>query len=236
MKFAYLIEPPFNFIDASGSVTGHDIELARHIFQELGEIFEPIETEFAQLLPGITENSWQITTGMFVTKERQKNVIFTHPIWALPDGLLVTKGNPLNLSGYKSVTINSQVRLAVIRDQVQHHSAETFGIPKQRLKIFETYTEAATAVQNGTVDAYISVARAHSGFITENPDWKIEVVEVPQAEKPVTFGAFALAKTNTEVCSKINEILAQFLKTNKYRNLAKLYGFSDAEVEQIASI
>ncbi|MGV3548626.1 hypothetical protein [Rhizobium sp.] len=30
MKFAYLIEPPFNHRDADGTVTGCDVELVRH--------------------------------------------------------------------------------------------------------------------------------------------------------------------------------------------------------------
>ena len=106
MQFAYLIEPPFNFQDETGAVRGHDVEIARHVFEQLGEGFEPIETEFARLLPGLEEGRWQMTTGLFATDDRRSYALFTRPIWALPDGLLVAKGNPRGLTGYRSVADN----------------------------------------------------------------------------------------------------------------------------------
>ncbi|MEM9498986.1 MAG: transporter substrate-binding domain-containing protein, partial [Pseudomonadota bacterium] len=86
MKFAYLIEPPFNYVDASGRVTGCDVELAKYVFSEIGIAgFEPVETEFAELLPGVRDGKWRMTTGLFGTDERRKNALFSRPIWALPD-------------------------------------------------------------------------------------------------------------------------------------------------------
>lgn len=234
MKFAYLIEPPFNFRDLTGNVVGHDVELAKHVFQELGETFEPVETEFAQLLPGLAADNWQMTTGLFATDERKKHAVFTRSIWALPDGLLVKKGNPLGLSGYQSISDNGKASLAVIRDQFQHRSAENSGVPEQRLQIFETYSEAAVAVCEGTVDAYASVGRAHTGFIAENSEWEIEAVEVPQTEKPAAFGSFSLALSETALRSRIDEILGRFLGSKAHRDMAKIYGFSDAEVNLVA--
>ena len=58
MKFAYLIEPPFNYREESGKIKGHDIDLAKHIFEQLGEGFEPVETEFAKLIPGLAAGNW----------------------------------------------------------------------------------------------------------------------------------------------------------------------------------
>ena len=120
MKFAYLIEPPFNDRLEDGEIVGHDVEIARHVCDALGETFEPVETEFAQLLPGLADGRWRMTTGLFATDVRQAIATFSRPIWALSDGLLVAPGNPERLSGYRSIAENSRVRLAVIRDQFQH--------------------------------------------------------------------------------------------------------------------
>ena len=92
MRFAYLIEPPFNFRAENGEVTGCDVELAKYINDELGlGTFVPIEAEFADLLPGVKTGTWDMTTGLFATSERKKTAAFSKPIWALPDGLLVKK-------------------------------------------------------------------------------------------------------------------------------------------------
>lgn len=237
MKFADLIEPPFNYIDAAGRVTGCDVELARHVFSQLGiERFEPVEAEFAELLPGLAAGRWQMTTGLFGTEERRMLAGFSRPIWALPDGLLVRSGNPLQLSGYTSVARTNAARLAIIRDQFQHRSAMEFGVSDQRIEIFETYSEAARAVRDGRVGAYASVARAHTGFMEQNPDWKVELVVIPATEKPPAFGSFAFALDDIELRGKVGEVLSAYLGSSEHRRMAARFGFSDAEVDLVVDV
>ena len=233
MRFAYLIEPPFNYRASDGKLVGCDVDVARHVFRELGEPFEPVETEFAGLLPGLSDGRWNMTTGLFATEERQRNALFSRPIWALPDGLLVARGNPLALSGYRSVAENGEAALAVIRGQFQHLSALEFGVPHQRLRIFETYTEAASAVRDGLADAYASVGRAHMGFIEQNADWEIESVEVPHSEKPPAFGSFAFARSDAKLKDQVDEVLTAFLGTEAHRHIVGRYGFADSEVDLV---
>lgn len=141
MRFAYLIEPPFNYRNECGDVTGCDVELARVILAMIGiHEIEFIEAEFSQLLPGLNENLWDMTTGLFDTAERRKIVTFSHPIWALPDGLLVRKGNLRDLDGYASAAKNPECTLVAIRDQIQHRAIMEAGVPDDRILICETYT------------------------------------------------------------------------------------------------
>ena len=60
------------------------------------EDFSSIETEFAELIPGLGEGRWDMTTGLFISEERRKLVDFTRPIWSLPDGLMVAKATPFS--------------------------------------------------------------------------------------------------------------------------------------------
>jgi polar amino acid transport system substrate-binding protein len=235
MKFAYLIEPPFNYVDTDGDVTGCDVELARHVFQEL-EIsdFEPVETDFAELLPGLGNGRWRMTTGLFGTDERRQAAQFTRPIWALPDGLLVRDGNPMGLTGYRSLASSSDAQLAVIRDQFQHRSAVEFGVSDQQITVFETYTEAAKAVRDGAVDAYASVGRAHGGFIEQHSDWNLDMVLVSAAEKPPAFGSFAVSLEDTGLLNDIDVVLSEFLGSDVHREMVAAFGFSQAEVDLVA--
>lgn len=236
MKFAYLIEPPFNYVNASGQVTGCDVELARHVFNELQILnFEPVETEFAELIPGLGDASWRMTTGLFATEERQESAEFSRPIWALPDGFLVRQGNPSRLSGYRSLATNARARLAVIRDQFQHRSAVAFGVSADRIAVFETYTDAAKAVRDGQVDAYASVGRAHSGFMEQNRDWPLELVSVPTAEKPPAFGSFAFSLNDRKLRQDVDAVLASFLGTEAHRQMVAKFGFTDGEVDLISA-
>ena len=237
MKFGYLIEPPFNYVDNSGRVTGCDVELARHVFSELGIVnFEPVETEFAELLPGLGNARWRMTTGLFGTDERRQSAQFSRPIWALPDGLLVAKDNPMGLSGYQSVASNPQVRLAVIRDQFQHRSAIELRVREDQIAIFETYTEAAIAVRDREVDAYASVGMAHTGFIKQNADWPLELILVPSHENLPAFGSFAFGLEDSELLREVDTVLSEYLGTEAHRKMVARFGFSDQEVELVAAV
>ena len=230
MKFAYLIEPPFNYHAPDSAVTGSDVELARHVLGELGHEFEPVEAEFAELLPGLATDRWRMTTGLFATEERQKLALFSRPIWALPDGILLANGNPLDISGYTSLATIS-ARVAVIRDQVQHRSAVQFGVSPDRILIFETYQEAAQAVNAGVADAYVSVARAHLGYLAQNPHLKLDVVTVPPSEKPPAKGSFGFALHDTALCQAADEILLAFIGSPRHRAMMETFGFTNADID-----
>ncbi|MDX8464163.1 transporter substrate-binding domain-containing protein [Mesorhizobium sp. VK23B] len=232
MRFAFLQEPPFCFTDDSGKLGGCDAKLAKKICQVLElEDFSPIETEFAELLPGLSNGRWDMTTGLFISDERRQFVDFTRPIWSLPDGLMVAKDNPLGLRGYHSLARHPSAILAVISDQIQHQTALQNGVPPERVRIFATQAEAAEAVARGTVQAYASVAMAHRGYIARRPDASLDVVDVPASEKQPAAGAFALAKGNAALRDQVDRCLDDLLGNPWHRELMAGFGFGDAEID-----
>ena len=233
--FAYLIEPPFNYRDSQGTVTGCDIELARQALAMIGcHDVELIEAEFAQLLPGLVDGRWRMTTGLFATEERRKLAAFSRPIWALPDGLLVAVGNPLGLTGYRTVAQNQECRLAVIRDQIQHSSAIAFGVSADRILVFETYGEAARAVLDGRAQAYASVARTHDGYIEQSDGPPIEVVTVASQETKPGVGCFGFSTMDDTLRRAVDTALTVFLGSAEHRTMMHRFGFKDADVDLIA--
>ncbi len=232
MKFAYLIEPPFNFRDEDGTVRGCDVELAQYVFAALGiDRYELVETEFSQLLPGLCDGRWQMTTGLFATGERKKYAVFSRPIWALPDGLLIRGDADDQLAGYGSIANAPSCKLAVVRDQFQHRSAIQFGIPDDRILVFETYEEAARAVLERTAIAYASVDRAHSGFIQRNPGLALKSVVIPPSEKAPAFGCFAFPRLEKSLISAVDKVLNSYLGSPDHRSMMRQHGFSDDEVD-----
>jgi len=234
MRFAFLQEPPFCFTDASGRADGCDTKLASKICQmlDLGD-FSPIEAEFAELLPGVAEGRWDMTTGLFVSDERKRLVDFTRPIWSLPDGLMVARDNPLELKGYRSLARHPSAILAVIADQIQHQTALQNGVPPDRVRMFATQAQAAEAVAKGTVQAYASVAMAHRGYVGGRPGAALDVIDVPIPEKPPASGAFALAKGNEALRRRVDQCLGELLGSAWHREMMAGYGFSDADIDRL---
>lgn len=236
MKFAYLIEPPFNDRNAQGDVIGCDVELARTVLSMIGiHDVEFVETEFSQLLPGLTEGRWNMTTGLFDTTERRKTAAFSRPIWALPDGLLVKRGNPSNLTGYASLAETADRKVAAIKDQLQHRAALEAGVPEDRMTLFDTYEAAAQAVLDGKADAYVSVAMAHRGFLARYSNSALDIVTVSAQERPAAFGAFGFNTSDATLRNALNAALQHYLGSDEHRAMMHRYGFTDSDIDLIVS-
>ena len=190
VRFAWIAERPFNYLD-DGRLVGCDVALARRAVEGLGEPFEPVHTTFGELLPGLTRGLWEVTTGMFVTPEREAVARFTEPIWSLADGLLVAEGEA-HLTGYRDLA-RLGLPLAVLRGQVQRDHARINGLGQDLLVLFDSYDEAADAVSRGDVAAYASVALAHQEHLAHGDGDGLRLVRVPSAEVAPSVGAFACA-------------------------------------------
>ena len=53
MKFAYLIEPPFNFRDERGAITGCDVELAKRVVERTDVVVEWVDDLFVRLFAAV---------------------------------------------------------------------------------------------------------------------------------------------------------------------------------------
>ncbi|RWA62243.1 transporter substrate-binding domain-containing protein [Mesorhizobium sp.] len=234
MRFAFLQEPPFCFTDASGALRGCDAVLAEKVCETLGlDGFSAIEAGFAELLPGLVEDRWDMTTGLFISDERKKLVDFTRPIWMLADGLLVAKGNPRGFAGYRSVAMDQTGMIGVISGQIQHPTALRNGIPAERIRTFGTQAEAAEAVAAGVVHAYASVAMAHRGYLARRPNASLAVIDVPAEERQPAAGAFALAKRNSPLRQRIDTCLGELLGSSWHRHMMREYGFSEGDIDRL---
>lgn len=223
LRFAWIEEPPFNFRDAAGAVLGHDADLARLVAERLGLEFKPVETTFAELLPGLRDGRWQMTTGLFVTPARATRALFTRPIWRLADGLLVGAGNPGRLTGYVSVA-GTGLRLAVVAGQVQAAHALAAGVAEAQLLVASDYASAVALVRDGAAAAFASVARAHAETAAADP--ALEAISVPATEVAPAEGAFALS--DPSLLAAVDGELARLLGGPEHRALQARYALGRA--------
>ena len=220
MRFAWIKEPPFNVV-RNGRLTGCDVELARLVLARAGEKFEPIETEFSELIPGLKAGRWDVTTGMFMTPDRAVDVMFTRPIWALGDGLLVRSGQATRIAGYRSFTLPGRI-LAILEGQVQHQTALANGVPPDNLRVFGNYDEAADAVVAAKVDGYASVELAHHAYIAGRSDVGLQCLSVPATEKGTDEGAFA--SRNKTIADRLDRVLRDFVGTEDHKAMLRSTG------------
>lgn len=223
MRFAWIEEPPFNVTGVGGVPTGCDVALAKHAFTLLGETFEPQSADFADLLPGLSDGRWDVTTGMFVTPDRRLRASFTRPIWTLRDGLLVRRADADRLTGYRQLA-ESGARVAVLEGQVQHRTALALGVRAERIVVFKSYAEAAAALSDDHVAAYASVALAHHSWVETHEDFAC--ITVPDDEKAPEAGAFACA--TPALRDRLDQVLGLFIGSTDHIRLLHAAGVDPA--------
>lgn len=223
MRYAWIEEPPFNFVAPEGA-DGIDVALMRAACQALGEPLHLVRTEFAELLPGLQAGMWEVTAAMFITPERTKLAAFTRPVWRLADGLLVKATLAGQIVGYGSLA-RLGLRLAVLEGQVQEQTALRCGIRQSNLRVYPDYASAAAAVLDGTIDAYASVALAHRAMVSRHAG--LACVTVSDAERPHSFGAFACA--TVEIRMRLEAGLDGLVASPAHHKLMSGFGLGPAE-------
>ncbi len=76
------VTEPFSFVDGSGKVVGFDIELARHVAQQLGMKLEVVNMDFGALIPALISGKVDVIAACItITDERAKKVLFSEPYY-----------------------------------------------------------------------------------------------------------------------------------------------------------
>lgn len=232
--FAYLDEPPFCRPGPDGSALGSDVELVGEALRAIGiATVEMRLTSFSELLPGLVDGRWTITTPLFVTPERQKIVDFSRPVWALGDGLLVRRGDEDRFCSYETLAQDASTRLVVVADQVQEQSGLAAGIPRNRVLRVATQDEAVQAVRDCRAEAYASVAMTHRGFLRRTPDPALAIVPVAAEAKnwKPAKGAFAFAKSQADLRTRFNQALDGLIGSDWHRAMMARYGFAASDFD-----
>lgn len=230
---AHLDEPPFCIPAFAGEPSGCDMELARIVLHRIGvgRISYRLTT-FSELIPGLLDHRWHMTTGIFITPGRSKVVDFTNPIWAVPDGLLIRHSDLDRYTSYESIAQDPEGRLAVVTDQVQRQSAVGAGMPLSRIFEYPDQEAAANAVLFGNADAAASTARGNQALLDRWPDVPLTSVVVATQAGPA-LGAFAVDKRNPQLTAAVDRALREILGSTMHLDLMSRYGFDDQDLRPV---
>jgi len=227
---AYLDEPPFGIPPGAGArPSGCDVEVAHRVLAEAGATEIEFElTTFPELIPGLVEGRWHVSTAMFITDERAPLVDFSRPVWAAADGFIVRRGEEGRFGSYEDIARADEATLAVVTGQVQRHTARDAGVPAERIIEFVDQEAAAEAVRQRRADASASTAVGNVAYVERAGDGGlVAIADRPiGAERPQPLGAFAFSKETPELTTAFDAVLARYLGTAEHLALMARHGFA----------
>lgn len=203
---------PWGFTDATGKLTGFDIELSRMVAEDLGVELEttPVTSSnrVATLLTGQVD---ALAAVMGIFADRQKVVLFSRPY----------VNNDTVFIGRKDVDVSGYEDLEGIRVGVPRGTPQDIGLTEAAPKgaIIQRFDDDATTVQallSGQV-AVVGGASTQLGNVEQvaGPDKFEQKFVVARA-----FNAFAVNPENRELADYLSDFIARKLESGE---LATLY-------------
>jgi polar amino acid transport system substrate-binding protein len=224
-------ERPYAYQDG-GDLKGEAPAVHKYIFDQIGGIeLEPKLFEFGALIQALNADRVDVVTaGMFITPERCQEASFSNPEYVATTALLVKKGNPDGLSDYKSAA-DKKAKVAVMTGAVEVEQAKGSGVPEKQLQVVADQQSGLDAVKSGRADAFALTSISLRALAKS--DSSVEVAEafipVVDGKEQIGAGAAVFRKDDTELRDAFNAELKKLLASDKWLELVKPYGFTEAE-------
>ena len=189
---------PYTYEDASGNLTGYDVEVARAVAQKLGVEVEFVIGDFDGFLIGLDNGVYDAVFNCIdVTEERAAKYDFTDPYINSTVVLIVAENNDeitsfADLAGKTTTnTITSSYAGAA-----EEYGATVLGA--------NTFEETINLVLQGRADATLNSQGSYDDYMSVHPDTPLKIVD-----SFVSYAAVPIRKGETEFKDAINAALAE---------------------------
>lgn len=209
---------PFTFHDASGKLTGFDVEIAEEVAARLGVDAEFFETQWDGIFAGMDAKRFDVIFNQVsITDERKVKYDFSDPYIVSKAVLIVREDNEdiktfADLKGKKA----GQSLTSNLSDIARENGAEIVGT--------EGFNQAIDLLTSGRIDATVNDGLSYLDLKKQKPDVKIKQVdEIAQGSE----SAAVFLKGNDELVQAVSDALAEMKEDGTYLQISEKYFGAD---------
>jgi polar amino acid transport system substrate-binding protein len=209
---------PLGFRDEKGNLQGLEIDLARHLAEELLGKADAVQWESVanrDRLPMVLNNKVDLAiASVTATESRARIVSFSVPYYY--DGTaLVTKN--ISIQQLKDF---DQRKIAVLNNSSNVAYARYF-IPNAKLVAVDSYREAREKIESNSVDGFAGDASVLSGWVQEYPQYRLLPVQLSAAPLAVVTPK---GLQYDELRRWVNEAIARYTVTGWLKERIQFWG------------
>jgi polar amino acid transport system substrate-binding protein len=241
IRVGYAVEPPFAMHGDNGDVIGESPDIAKKIAQSLQIAkIEWVQTNFDSLINELDADRFDvIAAGMFITPERAKRVCFSCPTLKVGQGILVKKGNPLNLSSYRTIVENKNIKVAALTGSVEEQELLKSGLQPTSLISVPDALTGLKSVEAGHLDCPVLSSVTLKRMAAEQQTLLVEVVAPLSDRENFGYSAFAFRKQDKQLAAAWNQALEDLIGSAGHLDIIARYGLTvedlpDMKLEELA--
>ena len=200
--------PPKEYIrmnNGKEEIVGFDIDIAKHIAEELGVELEITNMKFDGLIPSIQAGEFDMAlAGFNPTPERKEVISFSDSYHTLPFVILTTKDKEDALTSLDALTgkevaaQKGSTQETILHDYIgQAHAVALGNLP-----------EVIAEINGGTVDAGVVGYLTARNYLDIYPNLAIADIEIEVPEEKIGQ-AIAFPKESQALVTEVNRIIAE---------------------------
>jgi len=222
-------EAPYAFQEG-GKLTGEDPAVHREIWKAVGvNDLRGVQVDFGQLIPGLIANRFDVVAaGMFILPERCKQAAFSDPVYCAPDAFLVPKGNPKQISDFKSVA-SAGTKVGVLSGAVEGIYAQKSGVSSRNIVQMASQRDGLAALTSGRIGAFALTSISLRNILKNEPNADVELTQpftpVVDGKEQHGCGGAVFRKSDNELREAFNAQLAKLKQSGQLLKLIQPFGF-----------
>lgn len=230
VSIGFANEKPYAY-EEDGELKGVAVDVAKEVFKQLGvDEVDGHLADFGQLIPSLDAKKYDVVTAsMAITPDRCANVAFGEPEVQYGEGLIVQKGNPLDLHSYKDIADNPDATVVIMSGATEHGFVAEEGVDPSQVSDAPDIAATLSAVEAGRADATtgteMTIKMAYESANSDKLEW-VDDFEQPDIVGVPSYGAAAFRQDDNELREAYNEKLAELKETDLYGELLEANYFS----------
>ncbi|WP_210447457.1 transporter substrate-binding domain-containing protein [Vibrio crassostreae] len=219
---------PFEMTAKNGQYIGFDIDLGKQMARAMGVKYVPVNTAWDGIIPTLlTGKCHLIMGGMTITPTRNMQVNFAEPYVVIGQSVLLNPKHEGKVTSYRELN-NADFVVATKLGTTGEQAIKRY-LPKAKVNLYETQSEAVLEVANGKVDAFIYDLPYNAIYDAEN---KGQLVHL---SKPFTFEplGWAVPQGNPDTLNFLNGFLRQIKGDGTYERIYNKWFNDDKWLKQI---
>ena len=212
--------PPFNNLEADGTLTGFDIDIAKALCEEMKAECTFVTNDWDGIIPARQAKKFAaIIASMSITPERLEKVDFSKKYYNTPPAVAVAKDSPIKtIEDLKGKALGAQ-------GSTTHANYAEKHLADSQLKLYPTADEYKLDITNGRIDGVIDDIVVLSEWVKSDAGKCCKILAPLKLDPEINGNGAGIAvrKGDTALADKFSTAIAAIRANGKYKTINDKY-------------